>query len=326
MLAIITNTEVITSTFVSALLPPLSIALAGYLFGTYRNVDADGVSAIAVYILMPALVFETLVTLPVDVGTATAIVVAMVAFTAIMSLVAWTVGQIRNQGGTLVYGAAMAAAFPNTGNFGIPVATFAFGETGRSTAVLFVLVQNLLLYTFGIFFLSKGRAGSSYRDAVERVARQPVTYAVACAAAAVFLDVVPPEDGTAMETIGMVGDASIPIFLLILGVQIAKMDVRTSIRQTIPTVGLKLFVAPVVAILVVVAADLGTSGATQAFVVLAAGPSAVAPLVLSIEFGDDDDETLSTGDYVGTAIFLTLLGSVPIVTGLLVLTEQGFVG
>lgn len=314
----------VSSVFTSALGPPLAIAAVGYLFGTVKDVDTDGLSAIAVYVLMPALVFETLVTLPIDTGTTTAILAAMFAFTAIMSIIGWAVSRFREQEGTLIYGALMAAAFPNTGNFGIPVATFAFGAAGRSTAVLFVLVQNLLLYTVGIFLLSKGQRDNGLRDALKRVATQPVTYAVVAAVTVMLLGINPPEEGTVIETIRMVGDASIPLFLLILGLQVAKLDLQASIRRTLPTVGLKLFIAPVVAAVVIFAIGVQGDAVAKAFLVLASGPSAVAPLVLSIEF-DDRNAEFSTGDYVGSAVFLTLIGSLPVVTGLLLLTKHGLV-
>jgi predicted permease len=318
--------ESISSIFLSAVAPPLAIALAGYLLGTARDVDVDGLSAIAVYVLLPALVFETLVTLSVDVSTVTTIAGAMLGFTLLMGLIALGVSWARDQNGTVVYGAAMAAAVPNAGNFGIPVATFAFGTTGRSTAVLFVLVQNLLLYTLGIYLLSKGRSGSTHVDALKRVTTQPVTYAVVAALVALSLGAVPPEDGTTMQTLQLVGDSSIPVFLLILGLQVARMDLGRTVRETLPTVGLKLFVAPLVAVAIAALVNVGDDVVTQAFVVLAAGPAAVTPLVLSIEFADDGDTALSTGDYVGSVIFLTILGSLPIVTGLILLAKTGALG
>ena len=166
----------IPSIFVSAVAPPLAIALAGYLLSSIQDVEVDGLSAAAVYVLLPALVFKTLVTLSVDTATVTSIGGAMIGFTFVMGLVVLGVSRARGQEGTVAYGAAIAVAVPNVGNFGIPIASFAFGTAGRSTAVLFVIVQNLLLYTIGIYLLSKGRTGSSRVDAFERVLTHPVTY------------------------------------------------------------------------------------------------------------------------------------------------------
>ena len=321
----------IPSVFLSSVAPPLSIALAGYLLGRVRAGDTEPLSTVTVYVFLPALVFETLVTLDVGLGTVTAVVGAMVGFTAVMAGISWAVSRARGREGTVVVGAAMAAAVPNTGNFGIPVAAFAFGAAGRSTAVLFVLVQNLLLYTVGVYLLTRGGERDDHA-ALGRVARQPVVYAVLAAGAAVALGVVPPADGTAMDTLGLVGDASIPVFLVVLGLQVESMDLAATVRETLPTVGLKLLVAPAVAVVVALVVDIGDPTVTAAFVVLAAGPSAVTPLVLAIEFGDGDasgasaEGGVSTADYVGTVVFLTILGSLPVVTGLVLLAELGVLG
>ena len=67
----------IPSIFVSAVAPPLAIALAGYLLGSIQDVEVEGLSA-AVYVLLPALIFERLVTLSVDAATVTSIGGAMI--------------------------------------------------------------------------------------------------------------------------------------------------------------------------------------------------------------------------------------------------------
>lgn len=324
-MTVLDTLDSVLSIFLSSVAPPISIAAAGYLLGRVRDVDVDGLSTVAVYVLLPVLVFETFISMSVDVSTLTSIAGAMVAFTFVMGAIALVADRARGKDGTVMYGAAMAAAIPNTGNFGIPVATFAFGETGRSTAVLFVLIQNLVLYTVGIYLLSKAETGSSHRDAVRRVLTQPVMYAVIAALTLSGLDATPPADGTVMETLGLVGDSSIPVFLLILGLQVAKMNTRATVRQTLPTVGLKLLIAPIVAFGIVALINVGNFAVTAAFVVLAAGPSAIAPLVLSIEFADED-EGVSTGDYVGTVVFITIIGCLPIVTGLILFVRNGFMG
>ena len=64
--------------------------------------------------------------------------------------------------------------------------------------------------------------------------------------------VLPPADGTLLRTVGMAGDASIPIFLTVLGIQVARTDAGAALRRTAPAVGLKLLVAPLVGLAVAV--------------------------------------------------------------------------
>jgi predicted permease len=313
----------IVTVLTSAVGPPLSIAAAGYLLGRWKDVDVEPLSTVTVYLLLPALVFHSIVTMPIDPATVGSLVATMVVFTGILAGIAVTVGTLAGESGLTLRAGAIAAAIPNAGNFGIPVATFAFGAVGRTTAVLFVLVQNVLMYTVGVYVLSRGGETEGRLAALRRVFELPLTYAVLAAGAVLALGVVPPADGPAMGTIEMAGDASIPVFLVILGIQLADMRPGSALQRTLPMVGVKVLVAPLVALGVVLAVGVTDSVAARSFVMLAAGPSGVVPLVLSIEFGSEDGNEISPADYVGTVIFLTVLGSLPVVTGLIVLLQTG---
>jgi len=314
----------ILSVFASAVAPPLTIALVGYLLGRWREVDVDTLSTVTIYVLLPALVFHSLVTISIDGATVGALVATMVGFTAVMGVIGSVVAHVAGESGVQLRGAALSAAFPNTGNFGIPVATFAFGAVGRTTAVVFVLVQNVLLFTVGVYALARGGEASSRTAALKRVFGLPATYAVGVAALALWLDAVPPADGAVMQTIELTGNASIPIFLLLLGLQLAEMSPSTAVRRTLPTVGVKLLAAPVIAVAVALAVGIGNPTAARSFVLLAAGPAAVTPLVLAIEFTGASDG-VSAAEYVGTVVVLTILGSLPTVTGLIFLLRRGLI-
>jgi len=313
----------IVAVLTSAVGPPLSIAAAGYLLGRWKDVDVEPLSTVTVYLLLPALVFHSIVTMPIDAATVGSLVATMVLFTGVLAGVSVAVGSLAGESGLTLRAGSIAAAIPNAGNFGIPVATFAFGAVGRTTAVLFVLVQNVLMYTVGVYVLSRGGEADGRLAALRRVFELPLTYAVLAAGGVLALGVVPPVDGPVMGTIEMAGDASIPVFLVILGIQLADMRPGSALRRTLPMVGVKVLVAPVVALGVVLAVGVTDSVAARSFVMLAAGPSGVVPLVLAIEFGSDDGTDLSAAEYVGTVIFLTVLGSLPVVTGLIVLLRTG---
>ena len=304
------------SVFVSSVLPPLAIAGVGYALGSVRSVDVDPLNTVVLYVLLPALVFHSLVTGSVGGDTVASLAVGMVGFTLVMMAGAALIGRAVGESGDTLGGFILTSAFPNAGNFGIPVATFAFGAVGRDTAVLFVVVQNVLLYTLGVAIVSRGGDAAT---AVRRVLAMPVMYAVLAAGAVVALGVQFPAEGTAAGTLELVGNASIPLFLLILGLRLAEMNPASAVVRSLPAVGLKLLAAPLVGAAVALAVGIADPTAARAFVLLCAGPAAISPLVLLIEFGDEAGDGLSGSDYVGSVIFATLLGSVPAVTIVLVL-------
>lgn len=99
------------------------------------------------------------------------------------------------------------------------------------------------------------------------------------------------------------------------------MSPGRAVRRVLPTVGVKLFVAPLLAAGIVLLIGLGDLVAGRVFVVLAAGPVAATPLVLTIEFVDESADELSAADYVGTVILVTIFGLLPVVSGLLLFFE-----
>ena len=324
------------SVFASSVLPPLAIASVGYVLGRIRSVDVGPLSTVVLYVLLPALVFHSLVTSSVGGDTVASLAAGMVGFTLVMMVVAALIGRSLGETGDTFGGFVLTSAFPNAGNFGIPVATFAFGAVGRDTAVLFVVVQNVLLYTLGIAIVSRGGASEGEESgesaasggaetAVRRILSMPVMYAVVAAGATVALGVPFPAEGTASRTLELVGNASIPLFLLILGLRLAEMNPAAAVSRSLPAVGLKLLAAPLVGAAVAVAVGIADPTAARAFVLLCAGPAAISPLVLLIEFGGETSEGLSGPDYVGSVIFATLVGSIPAVTIVLALLTSGAV-
>jgi hypothetical protein len=216
----------------------------------------------------------------------------------------------------------LAAAFPNSGFVGIPLSTFAFGDLGRTTAVLYLTVQNLVVYTLGVYVASRG-TDRGVHEAVVEVFRLPLLYAVALGVLVRVLDVVPPVDGSLMETVGLVGDAAVPVMLLVLGLQLAETELGAVSRSIAPTV-LKLGAAPLVGIGLALALGFENPVVARVFVLECATPAAVIPLALTIEYADDAaTDGFTAPEYLSTAIFTTTVVGVFVLTGLLAVLQTG---
>jgi hypothetical protein len=241
-----------------------------------------------------------------------------------MIAVAEGIGRLLGETDPLLSALVLVSAFPNSGNYGVPVSEFAFGQTGRSTAVLYLSVQGVLLYTLGVYIASRG-GGSGGLSGVRRVFTVPLVYAVVGALALRWLGVVPPADTTAMLTLELVGESSIPVMLLILGIQLARTDYGAALtRVGVPTT-LKMLVAPVVAAGVALVVGFREPTVGRVFVLESAMPAAITPLILLMEFSDVEVEGMSVPEYVSTAVFVTTLVSVPLLTVLIFLLQSGAV-
>jgi len=138
----------------------------------------------------------------------------------------------------------LVAIFCNSGNLGIPVSDFAFGEVGRQTARPPLGPVRADVHRRRLRRLPEQRSAGF--EGVRRVFYIPLAYAVIAALLARALDIVPPADTAAMETLQLVGDASIPLMLLILGIQLARADTASAVSRAWPATALKMGVAPVV--------------------------------------------------------------------------------
>jgi len=106
------------------------------------------------------------------------------------------------------------ALFANTGNMGLPLVLFAFGETGFNVAILYMVSTTILHYTLGILILN-------YDESPFEIFRLPLVYS---AIAGVLLSV----SGWTMPTsvfraFDLLGEASIPTMIFALGYKLSEV-------------------------------------------------------------------------------------------------------
>lgn len=310
--------------FATAITPIVAIAAVGYLLGRTRGVDPDPLNTITVYVLAPALVFHSLATSPLAGGTLLWLSVGVVAFTAVVVLVAGGVGVLSGDTEPLFGAFVLVSAFPNAGNYGIPLSDFAFGPTGRSTAVVFIVAQGVLLYTVGVYIAARG-SGGGVADGLKQVFSIPLVYAVAAALLARWLGVLPPVESTALTTVGMVGNAAIPVMLLLLGIQLSGTRFGAALGSVARANVLKMAMAPLVAMGIALAIPFPDAVVARVFVLECAMPTAVTPLILVGEFSEGDIEGVAPESYVSTVVFTSTLLSIPVLTVLIGVLKSGVV-
>jgi len=315
----------LVSAFTSAILPIVSVMALGYLLASVLDVAVDPLNTVALYLFLPALIFHSIVTTTLSGGTVARIfagvglfVVAMMGITELLDRLLGVPEPYRSAD-------VLAGSLPNAGFYGIPLAEFAFGDVGRTTAVIYITAQAFLMYTLGVYVASRG-GGEAGIGAVKEIFRLPLVYAIAAAGVVRFLGVAPPTDGTFMSTTRLVGDASIPLMLVIVGIQLYGLEYG-NVRRVIRPSFVKLVLAPVAGL--AVALGLGTFGdpaVARVFVLLCATPVALIPLALTLSYSDvEARDGLSASEYLTMTIFVTTIASVPVLTVLITLLRNGTV-
>ncbi|MFB6121985.1 MAG: AEC family transporter [Haloferacaceae archaeon] len=312
--------------FLTAILPIVAMAGAGVVLGRFHAVDIDPLNVVTVYLLLPALIFHSIATATLAQPTLVRVGVATAAYIVGMLVLTEVVGRVLGESEPVLSALVLVSTFPNSGNYGIPLSEFAFGDVGRSTAVLFLTVQAVLTYTVGVYIASRSGGGSALANTKQMV-KVPLVYAVVAALLARWAGVVPPADGTAMVTVKLVGDASIPLMLVILGVQLAETDYASALARVGVVNLLKMAVAPLVGVGIALLVGFENRTVARTFVLECATPAAITPLLLLLEFGGDArvGGGVTVAEYVSTAVLTTTLVSIPVLTLLIAALESGMV-
>ncbi len=106
--------------------------------------------------------------------------------------------------------------FPNIGNMGLPLCLFAFGETGLALALTIFLLVFTLQMSLGIVLVAgRGNIGA--------LVKQPVLWATVVALVLIVMGWSLP--AWLVNTTGLIGDVTIPLMLMTLGVSLARLKV-----------------------------------------------------------------------------------------------------
>lgn len=192
------------------------------------------VTQLAMTLSLPCLIFVSLMQTEIDPAALGALSFASVAaygaITVVMLvLVAAMRLNIRTYAAPLIFG--------NTGNLGLPLALFAFGDVGLSYAIIVFAIMALWSYTFGIWLVAG--AGS-----FSKVMKEPLVWGTVLGALFLWQGWETPLFLT--NALDLVGQMAIPMMLITLGVAVARLSVQ-GLMQAATLSALKLAVCTAIA-------------------------------------------------------------------------------
>lgn len=164
--------------------------------------------------------------------------------------------------------------FPNCGNMGLPVALFAFGDTGLALALAFYVAMTLMHFTVGVVI-------SAGWGQTRQVLRTPVVWAALVAITLHLTGVALPR--WTANTFSLLGGMTIPLMLITLGVSLASIRVHGMGHALYLSI-LRLLGGALVGWLV--ASLFSLEGVAKSVVILqAAMPAAVLNYMLALQHG-----------------------------------------
>ena len=160
---------------------------------------------------VPCLIFTALMKTKIDPAALTSVLLASVVAYGLLTAVFWAfvLGMKLDRRTYLA-----PLIFGNTGNLGLPLAFFAFGEAGLGFAVVIFAVMVVWSFTFGIWLVSGG-------GSMLRVVKEPAMAATLLGALFLWQDWTTPLWLT--NSLDLIGQMAIPLMLITLGVAVARL-------------------------------------------------------------------------------------------------------
>ncbi|MBM7634817.1 AEC family transporter [Geomicrobium sediminis] len=293
--------------FLEVVLPVLLVFSLGFVLERKSKLDIKPISTLAIYIMTPCLVFQNFYHTSIDVQIFYMLLIALILLLTLVILnkiIAYFM-KIPSDRET---GFVLSTAFMNAGNYGAPIILFAFGQEGFQFAVMFMVIQSILMNSFGVYFATKMKESMMY--AVKMVLTMPAIWALVVAAIA---KTIPLELPLALErTTSMVSEATIPTVMLILGMQLAKIPLSGFEWKGITYASImRLFVSPLIAYGLTLLFPVDPLLA-NVIIVLAAMPSAANIVMFAVQFEAEPK-------LVSSITLVTTIISIFSITALLVL-------
>lgn len=192
--------------------PVFLIAGSGYLW-VKQGVEypTEFVTRLATKIAVPCLVFDSLMTTEIDPEALATMFWASVVTYGVAMITVYVFLKIAKLDMASYFAPFVSG---NTGNMGLPLCLFAFGQAGFGYAIILFSVTSVFAFSIGIYVITGGTS-------LRKLVREPLVISTLLGLLFLVQGWQLPEFLT--NTINLVGRIGIPIMLITLGVAVARL-------------------------------------------------------------------------------------------------------
>lgn len=262
------------------LLPVLVLAGIGYGWRRFGfPFEREFVTRLIMNVCGPCLIIDSFAGLMLPVAEVVTMVAASLAMFVVTIACAWGVLRVARLS---VRSYLPALSIGNSGNMGLPLCVFAFGETGLALGVAVFVTTSVGQVTLTPILQSQA-------SPVRTLVTTPVIYGAVVGSVVFVGDVQLPEWIAA--TIGLLGDVTIPLMLLALGNTLAGLRAKR-LPMALSLGATRLLIGFAVAF--GVAELFGLEGIARSVLILqGAMPAAVFNYLFAARYGRDPDDVAS---------------------------------
>ena len=213
----------------SIVAPAFLLIAIGYVFS--RSIPSGNAALIKVSmgILVPAFAWEHLYRMKLEGSLLSDVLLSSIIVMLVPGLIAW--GVFRVMGISHQRGIYLPIMFMNSVNLPFPILAAAYGEGAIPFALMFYLTAFVGIFTLGLVIVSGGK-----EKGYLQIFREPVMYVVLVALLFNVGEVEAPE--FINRSAHMLSQATIPMVLLILGIQLAQVKI-TELKLSFLAVGIR---------------------------------------------------------------------------------------
>jgi predicted permease len=293
---------------------PISLpVIGGMLLRRFRGIDTKAISTLSLYVLSPALIFDTLTKAQLSFDD----VYKTVSFSIINLLLLWglasMLGRMLKLAPAERAGLTMVSTFTNSVNYGLPLVLLAFGQLGLEKASVYVIGQMFIVNTIGVYFAA--RSHFSVKQAMKSILTLPSIYAAALAIIVRSLQITMPSGLD--KGITMLSSAYAPVVLAVLGAQMVNArsaEWKPGLQQALWTgISIRLLLSPLLAVLILYVLQIDGI-LFSVLLILASMPAAVNAVMLAEQFD-------ASPKFVARCILWTTLASFVILPFIIALIQ-----
>ena len=292
--------RVVLTEILNVVLPVFLLLGIGFVVGKTMVVDSKSVSDLSIYVFSPALFFYSVSTSEMDMDDLGRIVVFSFTLFAVFAGFVWLMGKVFQWDQTHQNTLMLASGFPNAGNYGLPIILFAFGDAGVAIGIIYLVMQSFLMNSAGVFYASNHRQAPK-KDILLKVVRMPGFIAILLALLLKITGV--PVPAAIENATGLLGQASIPTMLTLLGITLASIQLKNVFVFIGTAVLFKLVAFPALAFVLLQFLYPGDALEAKVLLVAAATPTAATTTLLAIKFNMNPD-------LVASAMFVSTIASI----------------
>jgi predicted permease len=270
--------------FIEVLYPILVVMGGGFLLKRYLPIDIGWFNAVSTYVLNPVLVFITIIKIQITGDEVVRISLVSVIVCLAIGVMTYLLARWQRYDAHTIAALLLVTMFMNTGNYGLPASRIAFGYEGFERAMVYFIVQAILVQTLTIAVAHAGQ--SDWRTVLRQVWRMPPIYAALLGLLLRWLgfDVYSPNIvGSLLSGVNVFAQVIPPLLMVLLGMQLAQNTHVEDVQLTSIGVFIRLLISPLIAYGAAVLLELDPL-TTKVVVLQASMPTAFTMVLYAREF------------------------------------------